>query len=46
MNFFKNLFQEHDQSARQIYVQTVCKGYDQMTKVVASGEIVISTEKW
>ena len=47
-NFFKKLFQEHYKSVKQfgsrstdilsvmIWVQTVCKGYQQTTKFAAS----------
>ena len=44
-NFFKNIYREYYQSAKQfgsgsgpIWVQTVCRGYQQKTKVAASGE--------
>ena len=48
INFFKKLFQEHYQSVKLlgsrmlvlILVQTVCKGFQQMTKVTASKERV------
>ena len=49
INFFKEIFEEHYQcqivwiqikTDVMIWVQTVCKGYQQMTKVMASKEKV------
>ena len=44
INFFKKFFKEHTQSVKQldpvlISVQTVCRGYQQTTKVAASMEV-------
>ena len=49
INFFEKYFQEHFQSVRRFgtrlgltfWVQTVCQGYQQKTKVVASKERVM-----
>ena len=41
INFFKKIFQEYCQSvvlSGLIWVQTVCKGYQQMTNVTTSNE--------
>ena len=39
INIFKNFYQEHYQSVL-IWVQTVCKGYQQVTKVATSKQRV------
>ena len=48
IKFFKKMLQEYHQSVKQFGsrsgpTQTVCKGYQQMTKVVTSGERVNET---
>ena len=45
INFFKKFFKEHKQSVKKldhilILVQTVCRGYQETTKVAASKEKV------